>query len=76
MLDDSELPLDGAIWVSQALSSKRTVSAGGDGRLEVSNAVAIEEHVFAALVKLVTGVSVRTRSEGHWIKMFAGRAAS
>ena len=53
VLDDHELALDGAIWIAQALGSKRTVSAGGDGCLEVSNAVAIEEHILAALVELV-----------------------
>src|SRR3954471_3188021 len=55
MLDDSELALDGSVWIAQALRAKWTISAGGDRRFEVSNAVAVEEHVFAALVQLVTG---------------------
>ena len=58
VLDDHELALDGALWVAQALGSKRTTSAGGDGCLEVSNAVAVEEHVFAALVKLVSTIAL------------------
>ena len=53
MLDDGELSLDGAIGMAQALSSKRTGSAGRDGGLEMSNAVTVEEHVFATLVEPV-----------------------
>jgi transposase len=41
--------------MAQALGSQRTIAAGGDGGLEVSDAVAVEEHVLATLVKLVAG---------------------
>ena len=52
VLDDGELALGAALRIAQTLSSKRTASAGGDGGFKASNAVAVEEHVFAALVEL------------------------